>query len=427
MRPFFAFTLSFLLGLQVAQAALLACRHAQVEPIEGIDPDAVEQTILWEETSNTARWAKPTEPVYLILAEAAPETVIVRTTQKPGSVATMVQGAIGILWPKHPWNTTSTVPHFNDSIGKTWKARFSASRSMFVYTPAGDLYSFKTPTNRPHSTKIVGTSQSPTKADLKNSVIISNRRSQMIEKIQQAHHQKDRDFDILLDVLTVADVASGNGYVVRDLRQLQDGYYYLPAFSVPYAGRKIAQHLKVEFGPLWQQYWAELLGKSKAKLLLHYGLQMKTPNAQNMLIQLDRNLKPTGKMLFRDISDSALVGPVAEGLGLSKNLQLDRDSNFTILEELKPYWENSVWQMDEGGVDAATGTRWGYAHDKIYISTIVTELRRTPTGQATFPELIASISDLQRILFSAEGKQALREYRRMTTRPVTSTQSVYDP
>jgi hypothetical protein len=374
---------------------------------EGINRDSVEQMITWEQTSNTERWKKDESLVRLEVARVPKDSVVVRSGQSTPMDLIRYFVKRTVRWPKHPYNTDETVPHFHAPKYETIKARFSASRSMFIRdSKLKGFFSIKMPTSRPHENTVQAS-----KADLKNSVIISRNRSEMIDSLDRSMG-KDARFEVLTDKLSIADKETGNGFVIRDLTPLSDGNYYLPAFSVPYAGRAIAEHLGVDFATLWKTYWAESLGESKAKLLIRYGLQMKTPNAQNMLIQLDKNLIPTGKMFFRDISDSSLVEVVAEGLGMSAQLETDRAAEYNVYDHLKSNWENSFWQMDEGGVGYQIKNQWGSAHDNTYLNTIVSELAKTPEGRALFAQNKPTTEDgMLSKLATPEGQTALRKYR----------------
>lgn len=400
-----------IIGLQLllppAARAATFCRAVFRELPEGINRDSIEQMITWEQTSNTERWKKDERTVRLEVSRVPMDSVVVRSG--PSTPMELIRYFVKrtVRWPKHPYNTDETVPHFNAPKYETIPARFSASRSMFIRDPKlNGFFSIKMPTSRPHENVA-----QPSKADLKNSVIISRNRSEMIDAIDR-NVGLDSRFEVLTDKLSIADKENGNGFVIRDLTPLSDGNYYLPAFSVPYAGRAIARHLGADFTNLWKKYWAESLGESKAKLLLRYGLQMKTPNAQNMLIQLDKNLIPTGKMFFRDISDSSLVEVVAEGLGMREQLETDRAADYKIYDHLHSNWDNSVWQMDEGGVTYNMETVWGRAHNRAYLSTIVGELSKTPEGRALFTQNnVTSEGQLLPVLATPEGQTALRKYR----------------
>ena len=68
------------------------------------------------------------------------------------------------------------------------------------------------------------------------------------------------------------------------------------------------------FDSFWGRHYAEAVGRAKATLLVRYGLQYETPNPQNVLMQLDAELRPTGAIVLRDLGDvNSLMADVSEG------------------------------------------------------------------------------------------------------------------
>lgn len=415
MRYVFALALGFSLVAAVSSTAYSAdfCAVVFKSLPENLNSDPVEQMITWEQTSNTARWKKDENLIQAKVVRVPIENVQVRAGKDTPEELLNYFVQDTVLWPKHPYNTNKAVPYFSTLGLQTLPLKFSASRSMFIRDPKlKGLFSVKMPTTRPHGEVEMQYS----KSDLTKSVIISRRRSEMISEIDN-QIGLDPKFEVLTDKLSISDTKTGNGFVIRDLTPLDNGNYMLPAFSVPYAGREIAKHIGVPFKVLWKTYWAKSLGESKAKLLLRYGLQMKTPNAQNMLIELDKNLIPTGRMFFRDISDSALVGKIAEGLGIDEYLKADKESGYSTYDYLFPNWENSVWQMDEGGVDLVTSIVWGSAHDNGYMQVMHDELSRTDFGKAFYLHFEPkNANDLFNALKSKLGQRALNEYHQLLIR-----------
>lgn len=349
----------------------------------------------WEQTSNTERWAKPSEVQPLRYNNIPNASLVLRTVSDipSGLLQTLMPDDGHLRWVHHPLNTADVVPFRNQTADGQINGYYSASRSMFVIID-GDLFSFKLGTNRPHP---VGDIQ-PTKADLLNDSDISIRRSTHIRELDDKIGQDD-SFKILTELASISN--NSNGYSIRDLRPLQDGHYYMPAFSIPYFGKKIAQELSVNFSELWGTYYARNLGRAKALLALRYGLQMKTPNAQNWLLQLGEGFQPTGRIFMRDVADSNYIGFIAKHVAPNK-LIADQNSNYTVTSELKPYWSNSAWQMDEGGVDHSTLNNWGRIHDQSYINTF----REILGIQIEY----STIEGLQQFLQSVQGQELLRSY-----------------
>lgn len=418
---------SFLLALPVGAGVKCLDVHSSAWIMSGL-AHPVEQLFLWEETANTRRWAKPTVGTTILSADVPNNLVHIRHLGELGSLReTFFSQAGTVTWPHHPWNKDASVPFVDQARSQGWAIRFSASRSLFFHSDNGDLYSLKAPTNDPHNNP---DHVQMGKADLSKSVQISYQRSLHVQQVDQ-QVGIDSHFQVLLDTLTVSAVSGGNGFVIRDLRPLQDGFYYLPAFSIPYVGFGIARRNGRDFRDLWGDSWAGDLGRSKAKFLLRYSLQMKTPNAQNMLIQLDGNLRPTGKMFFRDIGDSSYVEFVAKGLGFEPELSFDKVNKIQTTQELIPNWDNSAWQMDEGGIPVAVLNQWRDVHDVAYVREIVQTLSQTRSGRMIFrdwqdPAVLwnmvdtqggqAVIAKLAERLKGRLGQLALRESREQLQR-----------
>ncbi len=326
--------------------------------------NAVEQLLLWEQTSNQARWAKPTQSVQLDYVNINANDIFIRSeSYTPENILSYFKSESAVRWIKHPLNTSQEVPYLSQNPEGQKTAFYSASRSMFTKI-TGALFSFKLPTNHPHPKSIA----QPEKADLNNDSIISMRRSKHIREYDEVF-ERDSSLYVLTEVISVAS-KMGNAFSVRDLRPLQDGNYYLPAFSIPYAGREIAKINNADFNNFWQIHFGSALGRAKAQLLIRYGLQMKTPNAQNWLVQLDKYLKPTGRIFMRDVADSNYVEFIARHNGSEKQLNEDKKSGYSTSDNLIPNWENSAWQMDEGGISRQVLSNWGSEHNQAYIKTI---------------------------------------------------------
>ncbi|HWU43573.1 MAG TPA: hypothetical protein VN132_09050, partial [Bdellovibrio sp.] len=263
----------------------------------------------------------------------------------------------------HPFNKNSTLPHFDDPSEESLVAYLTASRSM-AFTLGDHIFTLKMATNYPHGPN---GARSREKATTKEDVMDGINRMSYIERVDKEIGQ-DPELILAKEVAIVVDKATGEGYLVRDLSFMNDGNYYLPALSIPYIGRKIAELNRMSPEAFWAKHYAALLGKSKAKLLLRYGLQMETPNPQNIFIQLDSNLRPTGVLVFRDLSDTILIEGVAKGLGEEETLKKDADVGVENGHKIRPYWPNSAWGFSEGGnsFSQLTLDRWRIIHDNAY-------------------------------------------------------------
>ncbi len=91
------------------------------------------------------------------------------------------------------------------------------------------------------------------------------------------------------------------------------------------------------------------------------------------MIELDQNLKPTGTIVFRDISDTMLVNSIAEGLGERSVLERDKKLGVENTTEIIPFWENSSWRFDEAGDNSFKRevlSSWGDLHNMAYLHEI---------------------------------------------------------
>lgn len=306
-----------------------------------ITTSPIRQLFLWEQLDNVLSWHKPIDPVQIEYSYVPIESVhFTRGEALSESLARLFTATDGqIRYFKHPMNQDRRVPHYLTPSDGSIEGYYSASRSIFIMQN-GELYTIKLPTNYPHIDVM-----QPTKANMANDSVISMRRSALINRVDSMASSPPH-LKVLTEVASIRDNGTGNGFSIRDLRPLQDGNYYMPAFSIPYVGREIAEYHNIDFAEFWEQHYVRVVGWAKVELLLWYGLQMVTPNAQNWLIQMDQNLMPTGKLFLRDVADSSFIRIFAESLGATSELQADRESSFRIFNTLRAQYEDSIWQMN---------------------------------------------------------------------------------
>jgi hypothetical protein len=134
--------------------------------------------------------------------------------------------------------------------------------------------------------------------------------------------------------------------------------------ALPWVGHSIAALHGVDFESFWAEHYAAATGCAKAALLARTGLQLTTPNPQNLLVELDRELLPTGRIVVRDIGDADCATDALE----CTNVAWTR-----LVAELKPEHRNTFWAFDEAGdhtIDPATLARWLAAHQRAYYATL---------------------------------------------------------
>lgn len=373
--------------------------------------DAYQQWLRWEQWANWKVLRKPSTPIEIPLVLVEPKEVDIRTTKEtpPGLTDLFRTPEGNILWPQHPFNTSRKVPYQRRVSARALIAYMTASRSLALKDSRG--FTIKLPTNFPHArNRLKEYEKINTKDDVASALI----HSEHLLAVDQAFG-RDEKLIVLKEVMTLSERETGIGMIIRDARQLDDGHYYLPALSIPYVGREIARVNGAPFGRFFEQHYAALLGEAKARLLLRTGLQMETPNPQNILIQLDRNLRPTGKIVFRDISDAFLVDVVAKGLGYRKQMRLDRAADFAPVKEVHPYWPNSFmrfWQAGKLSVSTRLENSWGRAHNRAYIEYLERELGMKFDQEIDgFDANYIGFNKVYASLKSDIGQRKLRQYR----------------
>ena len=82
-------------------------------------------------------------------------------------------------------------------------------------------------------------------------------------------------------------------------------------------------------------------------MLTHYGLWFTTPNAQNRLIEMDKNMMPTGRIFFRDLSDSKFNKQVAKALNFAEVAKADIRRT---VSKIDPRSSLAYWQLSRGNM-----------------------------------------------------------------------------
>jgi hypothetical protein len=390
-----------------------------VQPAPGlpldVHPDPIEQWLRWEEQANLPGFRTSIEPVALqVAAIAADRLEVTLADDTPREIERrFLRGGV-VLYPKHPLNTDPSVAFFHAPIAEAWQARFTSSRTLVVCGPADTrLCSVKLPTDHPHPDFV-----QPEKTKLREEALDALRWTAHFDAVD-AWIGPDPALRLVREVISVMVPGSESGFVVRDLSPLQDGHYYLPALSLPWQGRQIAALHGAGFAEFWARWYAEAVGRAKAKLVLRYGLQYETPNPQNLLIQLRRDLHPTGVIALRDLGDLVPAAPKT-GAGPAVWSGLDAD--------LRPETENSFWAFDgadEQRVPADTLARWYERHDAAYQAELRAFLLAGDASEAGAPSGFDAWSAFLRsvrgaLALRAAFERKAREWRARVSRPDAS-------
>jgi hypothetical protein len=367
--------------------------------------DPIEQWLLWEEQANLAGFRTSTHPVPIEVAAVPRDKVSVRiATWPPAEILARFFKDDRVLFPRHPLNQDRSVKFSELPAAERWVCRYTSSRTLVVVQPREKaLFSLKLATDRPHPDF-----HQPEKTKMREEV---NDALVWVDLIARIDGMLGADPNLLVvkEVFGVLVPRSETAYLVRDLRAFQDGHHYLPALSIPWVGRQIAQARGERFEAFWGRHYAEAVGRAKARFFVRYGLQYETPNPQNVLVQLDARLRPTGRVVLRDLGDA----------NCATDARSCAEWPWTVLRhDLKPETKNSFWAFAEAGersVDAATLESWYAAHDRAYFDELAQSfpLAAPPAGA---PDLTAHWS---KALRGARGKRAVREgFSALLHRPV---------
>ncbi|MEZ4216454.1 MAG: hypothetical protein R3E88_08255 [Myxococcota bacterium] len=368
--------------------------------------DPVAQWLDWEEQANLVGFRTSTQPVEVDVV-AVPRADV-EVFELPGAPPAIVRRFVAddrVRIPRHPLNRDASVRWSDAPAAERWTARFTASRTLAMPGPESGsaLFSVKLATDHPHPDF-----HQPEKTKLREEALDAVRWTAAIDRVD-ARLAPLEVAVLVREVLVVLERGGEAGVLVRDLRRFQTGGYFLPALSLPWVGRQIAARAGEDFAPFWERCYAAPIGRAKAELLVRYGLWYETPNPQNVVIELDARLAPTGRILFRDVGDGlcatdalALAGP-------------DAPPWTVFTGELRPETQTSFWAFAESAdhsVDAATLERWYRAHDDAYYGELARRLPalapRDATASGRAPEALrAHWSDALRAPGAAAAVAAL--------------------
>ncbi|HRH41117.1 MAG TPA: hypothetical protein PKY82_05690 [Pyrinomonadaceae bacterium] len=101
-----------------------------------------------------------------------------------------------------------------------------------------------------------------------------------------------------------------DGIQIREVSEAAINDVWFPALSIPAHGKAFVESWATgqDWIKFWEDNYALLMGEAKGEMLLHFGMQHMTSNAQNFLIAFDRHSGgATGKakyIILRDIGDT---------------------------------------------------------------------------------------------------------------------------
>ncbi len=382
----------------------LRARAARVPEFFAGERGPLAQWLHWEERANLVGFRVPTSPVAIDVVDVPAEALTLDVA--PGTPAALVRRFVRaerVLLPKHPLNRDAGVAFFDARPAERWSARFTSSRTLALVEDASLPISLKLATDHPHPDFV-----QPEKTRLREEARDALASGALIGRVDSALGSDPR-LRILREALVVMVRGSESGMLVRDLRPLADGHFYLPGFSLPWCGREIAALHGEGFDAFWARHYAAAVGRAKALLLARYGLQYETPNPQNLLLQLDASLRPTGQVVLRDVGDAdPIVAPRAA---------IDRPWGEPA-SALRPETANSFWAFDtdERAIAPAVLATWHAAHDRAYLAELAAFLELPESLVAHPPdEAYAAISAF--LASEAGARHAAEAFERKRRRP----------
>jgi hypothetical protein len=186
---------------------------------------------------------------------------------------------------------------------KFFDGYLTASRSMIIVNPQnGATFSLKVSTNH------TGGRWTDKKQTWKDAVQVRK----MNKYVKAMFPKMESDKLVILDEpLAMGIEELDQGMVLRSLNDLaNDTHLYIPAFSAFHAeeGLRIAR-LNGSTDPVgfWQKHLNVPLANAMAEYFSKTGSWYDSPHAQNFLIELDLDMKPTGRVVLRDLGDSYLL------------------------------------------------------------------------------------------------------------------------
>lgn len=182
-------------------------------------------------------------------------------------------------------------------------AYLTASRSMILVNPEnGASFSLKVSTNK---TGGHWTDKKQTWDDAKQIRKLDRWVSEVTANMKT-------DSMVIMNEPFVAGIEElDHGMVMRSLNDVpKDEHFYIPGFSVLHEkeGARIAKlNGATNVADFWDKHYNQPLAKAMAEFIAYTGVWYDSPHSQNFLVELDKNMKPTGRIVLRDLGDSYIL------------------------------------------------------------------------------------------------------------------------
>lgn len=300
-----------------------------------ITNDKVEQLVQWETTSNGASLRSPQKVNiyhYEIPLNETTQKLLTSDISKntpPEIINSLIftkKGTQYLRWIINP-EDTKWAPQVEEWLRKNnldtqkhlyFTGQQTSSRSYIISDPKSKSY-FSIKVSTDHAGGLWNDKNLPI-----SDAVDARNLSTIIESV--ADRMQFNYFVPLIEPFMYGIKDLDQAMVVRLLNDVAKGTkYYLPVFSALHetTGKEIAL-LNGSNDPVayWKEHLVIPLAKAYAEYMAFFGMSYDSPHGQNFLIELDEHKKPTGKIIFKDFSDSYLVKDFYQGSYREKLLKV---------------------------------------------------------------------------------------------------------
>lgn len=319
---------------------LSACQNTQVRSIASdyhISNNA-HQLVKWETKANAV--STRSDEVIRVEHYEIPARLIqqdIDSTLDPAMKSSLIfekNGEKYVRWVINPedskWHLEVKALLEKNGIDSTPKKFFdgylTASRSMIIVNPEnGATFSLKVSTNKTGGN---WTDKKQTWTDAKQ---VRN----MNKWIGEVMANMETETLVIMDEpLSMGLKEIDQGMIMRSLNDVPgDQHFYLPGFSVLHEkeGARIAKlNGATNVAEYWDKHYNQPLAKAMAEFFAYTGAWYDSPHSQNFLVELDRDMRPTGRIVFRDLGDTYLLEDFAKNTKYAHLTSMWEDGNVHI-------------------------------------------------------------------------------------------------
>lgn len=144
---------------------------------------------------------------------------------------------------------------------------------------------------------------------------------------------KPTKFVILPEPLAFGISSIDQGMILRSYEPLiSTDFSYVPGFSILHesVGAEIAlKNGSKDPADFWNKHYNQALARALAELFVYAGVSLSSTHSQNFLLELDKDQKPTGRIVIRDIGDVILQKEYFEIVGRPDILRIWEPESIT--------------------------------------------------------------------------------------------------